>query len=299
MDNFGRKQWTIDQLYRAAKQSLAALSDVPQTEALLLCGRFLGVADRMTLLMRGQETVPPEQAEAFLSALGQREHRPLQYILGLWPFDGMELRVGEGVLVPREDTLALVELGCEGLARRMETMPFSRPLRILDLCAGTGAVGLAAARRLPDARVTCVELSAEALPYLRANVEKYGGGRVSILEGDVLAGPASLGIEPGSFDAILSNPPYIPADDIPSLAREVRQEPAMALDGGVDGLDFYRAIASLWKEAVVPGGLVCFELGEGQFEDVKRIIVRSDWGEIGEKQDFSGKLRAIIGTKLG
>jgi len=242
-----------------------------------------------------------EQTEQKLMEYAQKRKNgyPLQYIIGIWQFFDLDLYVGEGVLVPREDTLALVELGCEGLARRMETMPFPRPLRILDLCAGTGAVGLAAARRLPDARVTCVELSAEALPYLRENVEKYGGGRVSILEGDVLAGPASLGIEPGSFDAILSNPPYIPANDIPSLAREVRQEPVMALDGGADGLDFYRAIASLWKEAVVPGGLVCFELGEGQFEDVKRIIVRYDWGKIGEKQDFSGKLRAIIGTKLG
>lgn len=297
MEYTGNRQWNIGELYRAAKRELAALSDVPQTEAALLCGHFLGAGDRMALLMRDQEPVPQETAEVFLRALSQREHRPLQYILGSWEFDGMELQVGEGVLVPREDTLALVELGCERLAAIAAARPAGEPLRILDLCAGTGAVGLAAARRLPDALVTCVELSDEALPYLRANVEKYGDGRVSVVQGDVLAGPAALGIAPESFDGILSNPPYIPAADIAGLAREVRQEPAMALDGGTDGLDFYRAISERWKDAVQPGSVLCFELGEGQFEDVKRMIVRLGWGEIGSKQDFSGKLRAIVGTK--
>jgi len=317
MNNTGHVQWNIGELYRAAKRELAALSDVPQTEALLLCGHFLGAGDRTALLLRGQEPVPQDTAEAFLRALSQREHRPLQYILGSWEFDGMELQVGEGVLVPREDTLALVELGCERLAAIAARRGEGEPLRILDLCAGTGAVGLAAARRLPGASVTCVELSDEALPYLRANAEKYGDGRVTVVQGDVLAGPAALGLAPGSFDGILSNPPYIPSADISNLAREVRQEPEMALNGGADGLDFYRAISELWKQTVRPGGthpggthpggthpggthpggVLCFELGEGQFEDVERMIVRLGWGDIGEKRDFSGKLRAIVGTK--
>lgn len=285
------KQWNIGELYRAAKRELAALSDVPQTEALLLCGHFLGAGDRMALLMQGEETVSPDTARLFLDALAQREHRPLQYILGQWEFDGMMLKVGEGVLVPREDTLALVEAACERLRS------IDRPLRILDLCAGTGAVGLAAARRLPRAQVTCVELSEDALPYLRANIEQYGDGRVTAIKGDVLAGFEASGFEPRSFDAILSNPPYIPAADIPGLAREVRQEPVMALDGGTDGLDFYRAIAEKWSGAAKVDGVLCMELGIGQFEDVKRIIVRHDWGEIGYKRDFSGVIRAIIGTK--
>lgn len=291
MEHTDNRQWNIGELYRAAKRELAALSDVPQTEAMLLCGRFLGAGDRMALLMRSEEPVSPENAKVFLEALAQREYRPLQYILGSWEFDGMELAVGEGVLVPREDTLALVELACEQLADS------ASPLRILDLCAGTGAVGLAAARRLPGAQVVCVELSDDALPYLRRNVERYGGGRASIIKGDVLAGFEAAGIAPGSVDAILSNPPYIPAEDIPGLAREVRQEPAMALDGGADGLDFYRAIAEKWSGAIREGGILCMEHGEGQFEDIKRIIVRHNWGEIGLKRDFSGKIRAIIGTK--
>lgn len=321
--------WNISQLYRAAKRELAALSDVPQTEALLLCGRFLGVNDRTELLMRGDEPVAAEQAQAFLEALAQRPDRPLQYILGEWPFDGMLLSVGEGVLVPREDTLALVELACESIRDLKASLsevrehriamtegatpqslhdnpfeegelprpPHDTPIHILDLCAGTGAVGLAVARRIPTAQVTCVELSDEALPYLRANVEKYGDGRVTVLKGDVLAGCEALGFAPGSVDAVLSNPPYIPAGDIPGLAREVRQEPAMALDGGKDGLDFYRAIAERWQPAVRSGGLLCYELGAGQFEDVKRIIVRSGWCNIGLKRDFGDKIRAIVGTK--
>ncbi len=290
----GERQYNIGQLYRAAKRELAALSGVWPGEALLLCGHFLGVADRVELMLRSEETVSPEKAEAFFAALGQRESRPLQYILGEWPFDGMMLRVGEGVLVPREDTLALVELTCECLEEKGLS---PSPLRIVDLCAGTGAVGLALARRLPEARVTCVELSEEAWPYLAENIELWGEGRVTAVRGNVLAGYEAVGMETASVDVIVSNPPYIPAGDIAGLAREVRQEPAMALDGGEDGLDFYRAIASLWSGAVKGGGMLCMEFGEGQFEDIKRIIVRQNWGEIRSKQDFSGKLRAINGTK--
>jgi len=291
MEHTDNRQWNIGELYRAAKRELAALSDVPQTEALLLCGHFLGAGDRMAILMRSEESVDAEKVRLFLEALDQREQRPLQYILGSWEFDGMDLAVGEGVLVPREDTLALVELGCERLAVE------KKPLHILDLCAGTGAVGLAVARRLPSAQVTCVELSDEALPWLRRNVEKYGDGRVTVVQGDVLTGFEAMGVEPESIDAVLSNPPYIPVEDIAGLAREVRQEPVMALDGGADGLDFYRAIAEKWSGAVRRGGILCMEHGEGQFEDIERIIVRYGWGGIGEKRDFSGKIRAIIGTK--
>jgi len=346
MDNRDSVQYNIGQLYRAVKRELAALSDIWPGEAMLLCEHFLGVSDRAELLVRSEEAVSAEKAKALLDAAAQRAHRPLQYILGEWHFDGMMLRVGEGVLVPREDTLTLVELACEKLSGmgllkhpsqreggRFVTLPQSpaatapsgrgplkpiseregilqgsgggslgaacrAPLRILDLCAGTGAVGLAVARRLPDAQVICVELSEEAWPYLTANIEQHGDGRVTALRGDVLAGPEALGIAPGSFDAILSNPPYIPAGDIPGLAREVRQEPVMALDGGEDGLVFYRAIASLWKDALRGGGLVCMEHGEGQFEDIKRIIVRCGWSDIGYKLDFSGKIRAINGTKM-
>lgn len=290
----GERQYNIGQLYRAAKRELAALSGVWPGEALLLCGHFLGVADRVELMLRSEESVSPDKAEAFLTALSQRESRPLQYILGEWPFDGMMLRVGEGVLVPREDTMALVELTCERLEEKGSA---SSPLRILDLCAGTGAVGLALARRIPGACVTCVELSDEAWPYLAENIERWGEARVTAARGDVLAGYETMGIEPDSIDVIVSNPPYIPAADIAGLAREVRQEPAMALDGGEDGLDFYRAIASLWSGAVKGGGMLCMEFGEGQFEDINRIIVRHGWGNIRSKQDFSGKLRAINGTK--
>ncbi len=299
MDNSPIRQWKIGELYRAAKRELAALSGVSPNEALLLCSRFLGVGDRVELLMRSEESVPQEKADALLAALSQRESRPLQYILGEWPFDGMMLRVGEGVLVPREDTLAIVDSACESLERTFEQIrktECSATLRVIDLCAGSGAVGLAAARRLPFVQVTCVELSDEAWPYLEENVRRYGDGRVTAVRGDIFAGPARLGIEPDSIDCILSNPPYIPAADIAGLAREVRQEPAMALDGGEDGLDFYRAIAVLWSGTVKAGGTLCMELGEGQFKDVERIIVRHNWTEIRSNRDLSGKIRAINGT---
>ncbi len=282
---------TVMELYRRAKAELAALPvDFPETEALLLCEHFFSIDGRVALTLRG-DNIPDEQtAERFLQAVEQRRTRPLQYILGEWEFCGMRLAVGEGVLVPREDTMALVELAAEGL-RGVE-----KP-RVLDLCAGTGAVALGMSRLLPDAQFVCVELSENAMPYLRRNIERFGEGRVSAVKADVLRpDEAAQLFESGSFDAIVSNPPYIRTDDMAGLSREVKQEPSMALDGGADGLEFYRVIASQWTRFLRREGVLAVELGYDQLEEVKRIFVRSGLSKIASKADFSGVQRAIIGT---
>ncbi len=282
---------TLMQWYRWAKGELAALPvDFPDTEALLLCEHFFDIDGRTALSIHGGEYPADTAAASFEAAVGERRLRPLQYILGEWEFDGMSLAVGEGVLVPREDTLALVELACEALAG------VSAP-RVLDLCAGSGAVGLAMARRKPDALVLFAELSDSALPYLQRNAEKYGGGRVEIRQLDVLDARSVDALRPDApFDIILSNPPYIPSPDIAGLSREVRQEPAMALDGGADGLLFYRFIARHWTALLRRGGLLAVEHGIGQEEDIARIFVRENLSDITHKRDFSGISRAIIGT---
>jgi len=279
------------ELYRWAKGELAALPvDFPDTEALLLCEHFFGIDSRLALTLRAEEQPAPQAADAFAAAVKERQRRPLQYILGEWEFCGMSLAVGEGVLIPREDTMALVELAAQALGEK-------RRARVLDLCAGTGAVALGMSRILPDAEFVCAELSEEAMPYLRQNVLRYGEDRVEIIKADVLR-PSDYHslLESGSFDAIVSNPPYIPTADIAGLSREVRQEPSMALDGGDDGLEFYRVIASGWRDFLRPGGVLAVETGINQAEDVKRIFVRNRLSKITSKRDFSGVERAIVGT---
>ena len=285
-------EYTVREHYLMAKRQLAALPvDFPETEALLLLERFLGINGRAAVAVHGDEYPSPEAAAQLEAAILQRGELPLQYILGKWEFCDMQLAVGKGVLVPREDTMALVELAAEGLAGK------SSPL-VLDLCAGSGAVALGLSRLLPDARFVCVELSEEAMPFLKENVERYALGRVEIIKADVLLPPDESRFLPESFDAVVSNPPYIPAGDIPGLAREVRQEPEMALNGGEDGLNFYRAIVGHWAPLLKKGGQLSVELGCGQFEDVKGIFVRCGLTEIRSKRDFGGILRAINGTLL-
>ena len=193
--------------------------------------------------------------------MAQREkRRPLQYILGRWPFLDLTLEVGEGVLIPRPDT----ELLCESAADWLKGRP--QP-RVLDLCAGSGCVGLGIARLCPGARVTAVELSQEALPYLRRNAARYPQYALTVKAGDALDPGAAEGL----FDAVVSNPPYIPAEELEGLMPEVRREPRMALDGG-DGLRFYRGIARIWVPRLQPGGFCAVEVGVGQAAAVATLF---------------------------
>lgn len=287
---------TIQQVYLKGKQILSKAGlESPAFDALALLQPAFGIDSRTALTLRGQETPDDERLAHYEALIDRRLHEPLQYLLGQWEFDGMALSVGEGVLVPREDTLALVEAAEAALRGKR------RP-RILDLCAGTGAVGLALARRIPDAEVVCVELSEQALPYLRRNIDTFGNNRVWCVVGDVLQSPEtplpSHGMtEP--FDAIVSNPPYIPSHDIATLQWEVQCEPHMALDGGTDGLDFYRAICEKWTGLLTPHGLIAFEIGYDIREGVETVMRQHSIRHIGVWKDVGGIDRCIFGTADG
>lgn len=277
----------LSALYREGKEILAKAGlESPAFDSLCLLDAVLDIGGRAALIVRGGEEVSPEKAENFLSLCRERCGRPLQYILGKWEFDGMALSCGEGVLVPREDTLALVEAAQNALKNVKDP-------RILDLCAGTGAVGLALVNRIPDASCVCVELSDEAIPYLKENINTFGGGRVSFVKADVLSQPC---FESGSFDAVVSNPPYIAAKTVDGLKGDVRKEPRMALDGGEDGLVFYRAITDKWKSVLKSGGVLAVEIGFDQAESVTEIFVRANLDKIGCFRDINGNNRTIIGT---
>ncbi|MCU7653340.1 peptide chain release factor N(5)-glutamine methyltransferase [Acutalibacter sp. LFL-21] len=282
---------TCRELYLLARRRLGGAGvDSPGADAAALAQRFLGL-DRAGLALHGEEAPPPQREAAFLQAVEERAaRRPLQYILGEWEFMGLPLAVGEGVLCPREDTAVLVE----ELARRLGERP--RP-RGLDLCAGTGAVALGLRTLLPQAEVLCLELSDRAFPYLEENLRRHGKGLAAARKGDVLS-PALAGeFTPGSLDFIASNPPYIETGELPGLQPEVRQEPALALDGGADGLVFYRAIARLWAPLVKPGGLVAVEIGESQGPAVERLFQQAGLTAVETAQDWAGLDRVVSGLR--
>lgn len=237
------------------------------------------------------DTAPltPEHAAA-LAALTERRagREPLQYILGEWDFLDFTLQVGPGVLCPRADT----EVVCEAAVELLQKAGDPAPL-VLDLCAGTGCLGLGVKRFVPGARVTCWEKSPEALAYLRRNARQaLPGAEVTVREGDVLTGWQDL--PPESVDLILSNPPYLTGAEMRELMPETAREPAMALDGGADGLAFYRCLTGPWQRVLRPGGWLVLEIGYAQRQAVLDLGARTGWVNGSCRQDYGGNDRAIL-----
>ncbi len=213
---------------------------------------------------------------------------PVAYLIGEWEFYGLPLDISSEVLIPRPDTEVLAEQAIAYIKTLGEC-------RVLDLCAGSGCIGLAVAANAPQARVVLGEWSDGALKICRQNIRRNGlTGRVVPIQADARERPEkSL----GDFQCIISNPPYIPHGDISGLDASVRDyEPHLALDGGEDGLDFYRAIAEKWKEALNVGGRLYFEVGIGQADSVLRIMRAQGFGDIQVVKDLHEIPRVVFGT---
>lgn len=233
--------------------------------------------------------LPPDKAAALADLAARRAGRePLQYIAGTWDFLDFSLEVGPGVLCPRADT----EVVCEAAVELLRKMDLAEPA-VLDLCAGTGCLGLGIKRFVPGARVTCWEKSPEALAYLRRNAKKaLGGAEVAVREGDVLTGWQDL--PPGSVDLIVSNPPYLTDAEMQQLMPETAREPAMALDGGADGLVFYRCLTGPWQKILRPGGWLVLEIGYEQRQAVLDLGKENGWVNGSCRQDYGGNDRVIL-----
>ena len=213
---------------------------------------------------------------------------PVAYLIGEWEFYGLSLDISPDVLIPRPDTEVLAGQAIEYIQTLGEC-------RALDLCAGSGCIGLAVASQAPQARVVLGEYSDAALKVCRQNIRRNGlSGRVVPMQADAREKPErSL----GEFQCIVSNPPYIPRADIETLDASVRDyEPHLALDGGEDGLDFYQTISGKWKDALAPGGRLYFEVGIGQADSVLRIMRAQGFGDIQIVKDLHDIPRVVFGT---
>ena len=216
-----------------------------------------------------------------------RQGEPLPYVLGEWNFYGLPLYVTPQVLIPRDDTCALAELAIH------RALFLDQDPRILDLCCGSGCIGLAIASRLKDARVTLGDLSQDALSVARKNIQRnHMGGRVSCVQLDAMeAPPAFL----GKFDMIVSNPPYVTAGEMEELPKSVKDyEPHMALYGGPDGLDFYRSITERYRSVLKPGGFLCYEFGMGQGDAVCAILEEKGFTVLERTRDYNDRERAVL-----
>lgn len=217
---------------------------------------------------------------------------PLAYVLGEWNFYGLPLYVDHNVLIPRDDTCAVA-----GLAIKRGLFLEQDP-RILDLCTGSGCIGIAVANRVKDAKVTLADISKEALAVARRNISRHKlSGRVSCVQADALA-PASAFL--GKFDMIVSNPPYVTTAEMEELPKSVKDyEPHLALHGGTDGLDFYRSIIKNYTSALKPGGYLCFEFGMGQGNAVCDLLIKNGYTILERSNDYNNIERAVIAQYAG
>lgn len=210
---------------------------------------------------------------------------PLQYLIGEWEFYGLTLKVGEGTLIPRQDTETLVDLVVDKYKN-------SDNLTIADLCSGTGCIGIALEKNLRCDKVYCVEKSEKAAEYLKENL-KLNASDAELIRGDVLD-EDTVGKIPQA-DIIACNPPYLTKEDMENLQREVSFEPAEALFGGEDGLDFYRGITRLWKNKLKDGGMLIYEIGVGQEDEVMRILIQHGFKNVRCRRDLCGIERCVFG----
>lgn len=213
------------------------------------------------------------------------EGEPAAYVAGTWEFFGLELEVNRNVLIPRSDTEVVTTAAIEFLKGAAEA-------RALDLCTGSGCIGLAVAAHVPDCRVVLADIDRRALMVAKRNARRLRlGARAIVLEADALAPPPKLLRD---FDLLVSNPPYVPSGEIPALDPSVRDyEPWTALDGGEDGLDFCRAILGRWTEVLKPGGRLMLECGEGQAPELLRLGALAGLTEPEVFRDTGGTERAL------
>lgn len=274
----------IKEALRFAEEELLKIGIIPyKFEAKELVALALKTEPQKLRLM-AEEAFPPRFAELLEEYISRRANgEPLQYIIGYWEFYSLPFKVGQGVLIPRADTELLVDNALEFLRGKDGA-------EVADLCSGSGCIAISIAKNRPDCRVSAYELSDEALDYLQYN-KALNEVELEIIKQDITAN-----IPCKKFDLIVSNPPYIETFAIPDLDKELSFEPNMALDGGDDGLKFYRTITENWVTNLKKGGALMVEVGINQHTAVARLFREAGLRDVKWICDINGIERVIIGT---
>ncbi len=281
---------TSKELFNLVKTKLSENGiDNCENEAYFIIEKALSLSRTDLLLNFNKEVAESEVDYAFKVTSERVNGVPIQYCIGEWDFYGETYKVGKGVLIPRPETEELCEIIIDELKN------ISNPT-VIDLCSGSGCIGLTIKKNVPSARVFMVEKSREALKYLIQNASDICPNEfISIINGDVLK-PESFEETFDQVDLIVSNPPYIKTEEIDFLQEEVLLEPKMALDGGEDGYDFYRVLCSGWHRYLKDGGIMAFECGENQAEYICSLFDK-DLFDTEIRKDFNGTDRFVIGRK--
>ncbi len=280
---------TLSELYQKVRHSLMEKEDAESATFIarqLLC-KVTGKTKEQ--LLADRQMYVSDDAFATAEQLVKRilADEPLAYVLGEWEFYGLTLMVNPSVLIPRDDTCAVTDLAIQ------QALYLGENPRILDLCTGSGCIGLAVASRVNDAKVTLADISRDALQVARKNISANKlSARVSCVQANALEEPPAF---LGKFDMIISNPPYITTREMRDLPRSVAAfEPRLALHGGDDGLEFYRSIAEKYRSALKPGGYLCFEFGMGQGDAVCALLEENGFTILERSSDYNERERAVL-----
>lgn len=267
---------TIAQLLAHAQERLtAAHSDEPQANSQWLLAHVLGVT-RTWVLANGNFDVSPKDQAQFEHLLARKENgEPLSHIVGVQPFCGLDIIVSPDVLTPRPETEDLVEQASAHFEHKGR-------YTFLDMCTGSGCIAVALAVKFPNARVLAVDVSEQALKVAQQNIRKHKvEDRVQLLQSNLWEEVM------GTFDLIIANPPYIPTENLEGLTREVKHEPRLALDGGVDGYEITRPLCQAADSFLTPGGLLALELDDGQARPLARGLAEIGWQATVKKDIFN------------
>lgn len=276
---------TIFECYQHTKKLLREASIEDSSFEARQIIRYITKLSNSEIITHYADSLDSLQETMWQSVVSQRiTHYPLQYILGEWSFYGLTFYVGEGCLIPRADTETLVDTANEFMSEHPKA-------KVLDLCAGSGCVGITIANRYKDSTVTLVEKYDVPFSYCQKNIHKNPSETLFAIKADIFEWTPKEKV-----DLIVSNPPYINAKDMETLSEEVLKEPDSALYGGEDGLDFYRAILKRFPPFVNDGGMIALEVGYDQSEAVSLLMQQAGLKNIQTASDLNGIQRVVYGT---
>ncbi len=275
---------TIFEAYNSVKKKLQAAGIEDYVfEAKQIIKHITGLSS-VQILSSYNNKLSLFQENNLTALLRQREIRyPLQYIFGEWDFYGRPFYVGPGVLVPRADTETLVEVALEYLKDKQNP-------EILDLCAGSGCIGITLAKERADSKVLMLEKFDEAIRYAERNIERNSADNAEIKKGDITLSALS----DGKYDIIVSNPPYIPENEMEEISPETKFEPETALLAEDNGMQFYKAIIENYKKSLKEGGMLAFEVGINQSERVADLLKAQGFKNVNVKKDLNSVERVVF-----